>query len=154
MLMKIVIWPFHWLTTLPGALPPSLISKDQYPLMFAYIARFNTAISQSAKSIPRKTISGPEVLKLISSVPDISATNIEGVWAEEATIGTELKVGDEIEVFPAETGFSHKDRGVLISLDAKEVVLEKNLGGGGKGKIRVHAPRHRFKLRKVKAAKI
>ena len=58
-----------------------------------------------------------------------------------------LKKGDVIEVWPIDTGFNHRDKGRLVKLDGAEVVIEgKTVKGGA---IRIHCPRHGFRVRKV-----
>jgi hypothetical protein len=148
------IWPFHWLTTLKNALPPGLISAEQFPLLFGYIARFEKAFKAAATANTRKSLSGPEVLSLISDCPAPSSTPNDTVWQAEITVGSGLEKGDEVQIWPVETGYKHKDRGVLVKLDVNEIVLERELGEGGKGKLRIHAPRHGFKVRKVEDTKL
>lgn len=149
----IAVWPFHWLTTLPGALPPSLISATQFPKLFAYIDRFNQAVKAAAANKAPK-ISGPEVLSLISSAPALAASDV-GVWSEEAEgVRSGLKQGDEVRLWPIDSGVKHKDYGTLVKLDGQEVVIERDLGEGGKGRIRIHAPRHGFRVSKLEGVKL
>lgn len=60
-----------------------------------------------------------------------------------------LSKGDEVEVWPIDSGFNHKDRGRLVKLDGGEIVVE------GKTKnektVKIHAPRHGFRVRRVGA---
>jgi hypothetical protein len=66
---------------------------------------------------------------------------------------TGLREGEVVEVFPTDGGgFFHQDRGRLVGLSAGEVVIEKEVQGTGK-KIRVHAPRWQFRVRRVKGGK-
>lgn len=104
--------------------------------------------------MPRKSLTGPQVLSLLSSYPKSTESNELGVWNAEEFVGSDLKKGDEIELWPVETGFRHKDRGVLVQLDGREMVLERDLGEGGNGKIRIHAPRHGFRAKKLAEAKL
>jgi hypothetical protein len=73
------------------------------------------------------------------------------VWDEEASMGTGLQAGDEVDIWPVETGFRHKDRGRLVKLDGAQMVIERTLGQGGAGVLRIHCPRHGFKVKKVTA---
>jgi hypothetical protein len=59
-----------------------------------------------------------------------------------------LKEGDMIEVFPIDSGGANRDKGKLLNLDGKEVVWETETDGV-KGMVRVHAPRHGFRVRPV-----
>jgi hypothetical protein len=63
-----------------------------------------------------------------------------------------LRKGDEIEVWPIDSGFSRKDRGRLVRLDSSEIVVESKTSNGKD--VRIHAPRHGFRVRKVGKAKL
>lgn len=66
---------------------------------------------------------------------------------------TGLKKGDDIEVWPIDSGFSRKDRGRLVRLDGSEIVVESKTENGKE--VRIHAPRHGFRVRSVgKGAKL
>src|SRR3954470_19798735 len=61
------IWPFHWLQDMK-ALPPNLISAQQFPRVFAWITRFKQAVSSAKASVPKlKTIKGVEAIEQIVS---------------------------------------------------------------------------------------
>lgn len=49
-------------------------------------------------------------------------------------------------MFPTDSGVNHKDKGVLVGLGKGEVTVEKRIEGRA---IRVHAPRHGFRVRRV-----
>lgn len=63
-----------------------------------------------------------------------------------------LKKGQEIQVWPIDSGFMNKDKGPLISLTSNEIVI------GGKTKngkaVRIHTPRHGFRIAAVDASKL
>lgn len=59
-----------------------------------------------------------------------------------------LKEGQDVEVWPTDTGFRHKDRGRLVGLTRDEVVVEAQSKVGGKV-VRIHAPRGGFKVQAV-----
>ena len=137
------VWPFHWLKGLKGALPADLISAKQFPKVFAWIDRFNNAVSAAAKTAGKpKTIKGPEAVKQISS-SDFAEK--EGEVDENDP--TSLKKGQEVEVWPIDSGFNYKDRGSLVALSTKEIVIESKTKDGEK--VRVHTPRHGFRLRGI-----
>lgn len=60
-----------------------------------------------------------------------------------------LQKGDEVEVWPTDSGSNHRDRGRLVKLDGGEIVVQGRTGGGKT--VRIHAPRHGFRVRKVGA---
>lgn len=82
-----------------------------------------------------KSISGEEALKLVGG---------SGFRENEATVDgndpTGMKKGDEVEIWPIDTGFNHKDRGSLVGLTDKEIVVESRTKKGTS--VRIHAPRH------------
>ncbi|KAG9243261.1 hypothetical protein BJ878DRAFT_424010 [Calycina marina] len=140
------IWPFHWLTTLPGALPAGYICPQTFPKTFAWIKRFDVAFKVAAKKAGKpKSLKGDEALKQINNS---EFAEEEGVVDTQDP--TELKKRQEIEVWPIDTGFSHKDRGPLIALSSSEIVIESRTKDGVV--VRVHTPRHGFRLRGVNSA--
>lgn len=85
---------------------------------------------------------GPEAAKQIGSA---EFAEPEGLVDEKDP--TKLKKGQEIEVWPVDYGFKNKDRGRLVALTGKEVVIESKTSEGKV--VRVHAPRHGFRLAPV-----
>jgi len=63
---------------------------------------------------------------------------------------TGLKKGQVVEVWPTDTGFNHKDKGSLVALSGSEIVIESKTQDGKV--VRVHTPRHGFRLRSVEGA--
>jgi hypothetical protein len=135
------VWPFHWLTGLKGALPPDQISAEQYPKAFAWINRFQATVSAAAKSLGKaKTIKGPEAAASIRLSE--FAEEIGGVDPNDPS---GLKKGQNVEVWPIDTGFRNKDKGQLVALSVSEIVIETKTQDGKT--VRVHAPRHGFRVR-------
>jgi len=134
------VWPFHWLDGLKGALPPSLISAKQYPKVFAWINRFTKAVS-SAKASAQKptTLKGPEAMKFIVQAPFAEA---EGN-VDEDPLG--LQKGQDVEIWPLDSGAGHHDRGKLVALNAEEVVIATYTDAEAK-EVRVHYPRRNFRI--------
>jgi hypothetical protein len=129
------------LNGLKGALPPNLISADQYPKVFAWIKRFDAAAS-SAKSQAGKptTLKGADALKQI-----VAAEYSEKEKPVDLNDPLGLKPGQAVEVWPLDSGSRHHDLGRLVSLNAQEVVLETQSNVGGMS-VRVHAPRNGFRV--------
>ena len=96
----------------------------------------------------RDSIKGPEIEK---------AWETAG-WGEESGMQVDeqdpikLRADEEVELFPADTGMNHKDKGKLTTLTPDEVVIEK-LTSAGRA-IRIHAPRRGFRVRKVTSASL
>ncbi|KAH8820903.1 hypothetical protein F5884DRAFT_65739 [Xylogone sp. PMI_703] len=137
------VWTFQWIVELPGALPPDVISKDQFPKVFAWIARFEDAIRKAVAAHGQtKRLEIEEVLKTVSSA---SFAEDEVSVEEKDPLG--LKKGQLVEVWPTDSGFNNKDRGVLIGLNWNEAVIEIKTRDGHS--LRLHAPRHGFKVRAI-----
>ena len=140
----LAVWPFHWLLELRGALPPSLVSKEKFPKVYAWIDRFSKAISIAKSSAPKPTtLKGAEAVKHI-----IEAEFSEKEGDIEASDPLGLKKGQDVESWPIDSGFNHHDRGKLVSLTSKEVVLASQSEVGGKD-VRIHHPRWNFRTRAV-----
>ncbi|PSR87335.1 hypothetical protein BD289DRAFT_367251 [Coniella lustricola] len=140
------IWPLHWLKGMPGALPEDLISDRQYPRVFAWIERFQSAVSAAAFEVGKApTIGGAEAAQIIVTSPYFEKH--ERVEHSEPIVGAlGLKPGDAVTVFPTDTGRRHKDQGILVGLNEQEVVFETRADLDGSPIIKVHAPRHGFRI--------
>ncbi|KAM0333137.1 hypothetical protein ACHAQA_001796 [Verticillium albo-atrum] len=141
------VWPFHWLFELPGALAPERFGKAQYPRVHAWIARFQAAVTAAKKRGGKpRNVSGEEAAALITSG---SSTDAGGVDESDIVAVHEgLKAGDQVVVWPTDTGSTHKDTGTLVALNKTKVVFTVVSQKGQK--TRVHAPRHGFKIKKAK----
>lgn len=93
-------------------------------------------------------VTGEQVIEYMQN-----AKFVESVGEVAANDPLKLKPGDEIEVYPLETGFTHRDRGTLLTLTPNEVVVGKKMNAGG-GPIRVHYQRWGFRVRKIADAKL
>ncbi len=140
-LCLLAIWPFHWLVELKGALPPSLISEKQFPKVFAYLDRFSKAMSAAKSSSPKPvTLKGADAVKFVSQA---EFAEPEGQVDDSDPLA--LKKGEDVEVWPIDTGFKHHDRGRLVALTLKESVVTVQTKVGGK-EIRIHHPRTNFRI--------
>ncbi|CAI0646160.1 unnamed protein product [Colletotrichum noveboracense] len=144
------VWLVHWLTGIPGALPKEYISAEKFPKVFAWIARFQKQISAAKKAAPKvETVSGDEAAKIVTASPyNEPEGKVETNDALVAAAG--LKAGEEVVVWPTDTGATHKDSGKLVSINGDEVVIEVS---GEKGSVRVHTPRHGFRVEKLDSFK-
>lgn len=134
---------------MPGALPKDVISPVQFPKVFAWIQRFRDALQQAKASAPKQVkLTGDEVVEYMQD-----ARFAESVGEVAANDPLKLKAGDEVEVFPIDTGFSHRDRGTLLTLTPNEVVVGKKMNVGG-GPIRVHYQRWGFRVNKVASSNL
>ena len=138
------VWPFHWLLDIK-ALPPTLISAQQFPRMFAWISRFKQVVSSAKASLPKPmTIKGVEAIQQIASS---EFAEPEGEVDDDDPL--RLKKGQDIEVWPLDSGFSNRDHGRLVSLSSLESVIEVQQKVVGEN-IRAHFPRHGYRIRRIK----
>lgn len=144
-LSDVAVWPFHWLLDMKGALPEQLFGKKQYPRTHAWIERFSAAIAKAKASVPKATtLEGNEAVQRIAQAGFAEA---EGDVDEEDPL--RLKKGQEVEVWPTDTGFGHRDRGQLVSLTKDEVVIAAKTKVG-ETEVRIHAPRAGFGIQAVR----
>lgn len=140
----LAVWPFHWLLELKGALPASLFSKEKFPKVYAWIDRFSEAISTAESATPQPTtLNGAEAVKHVTQ-----GEFCENELDVDASDPLGLKKGQDVESWPIDSGFKHHDRGKLVSLTSKEVVLASQSKVGGK-EVRIHHPRWNFRIRAV-----
>ena len=126
------------------SIPPTLVSREKYPKVYAWIDRFDKAIKTAERSMPKlTTLKGADA---ISYVAQAAFSEPEGEVDGNDPLG--LKKGQDVESWPVDSGFKHRDRGRLVSLTAKEVVLAAQSKIGGK-EIRIHHPRWNFRTRAV-----
>jgi glutathione S-transferase len=141
------VWPFHWLNSMPGALPKDMFSPSKYPKVYAWVERFQTAVSAAKKRGQKpRVVSGEEAARLVAGAPFNEDVGRDGVDGGDPT-SQGLKAGDRVRVWPTDTGRSHKDVGTLLRLDSAEVVIEVATADGTS--VRIHAPRHGFAIQKV-----
>ena len=126
--------------SLPDGLPDAYFSKNRYPKTSAWLTRYEEAV-QAAKDASKSdvvTLSSEDALAKI-----FSATLGDEGEVQDDPVG--VKKGQQVEVAPIDTGFTHRDEGKLVSLDTGEVVIEKTSEKDGKA-VRVHFPRWNFNV--------
>ncbi|KJZ73904.1 hypothetical protein HIM_06797 [Hirsutella minnesotensis 3608] len=146
------VWPLHWMTIgmPPGHLPQDHFSPATFPKVYAWIRRFDAAVSEaSAKLGKPKTLKGGEAARLVAQAPWHEAERpVDAADFVAAAVQGGIRKGDAVAVRPTDTGTSRTDTGALVSLDKDEVVFETSVEGGGS--VRVHAPRHGFRVTRAK----
>ena len=137
--LPLAIWIFDWLIELGATGPEELISEKIYPKTFAYRNRIREAIAKAKETAPKVTlIEGKEAIELMkkSGFGEKESTHIENDPVK-------VSKGQEVEAWPADTGFSRKEKGKLIAINHQEMVIETT---GVAGDVRVHYPRWNFKI--------
>lgn len=143
------VWVLHWLRGIPGALPRDVLSEQQFPRVFAWIERFDQAVKAAAHKVGQvPTVSGEEAARIIVGAEYVNRDDGFGQVAPEEPVAKalELKKGQNVVVYPLDTGSTQKDSGVLLSLDGNEVVFETRATTEGTPAVRVHAPRVGFRV--------
>lgn len=141
-----MVWPLRWTYRIPGGLPADVISKKLFPKVFSWVERFERAVEETRAQLGEpKTVKGDEAASIIVGAPYAEAEG--AVVATDPVVAAEgLKKGNDVKLWPTDWGFLHKDSGKLVSMDKTEFVIET---GGTAGSIRLHAPRHGFKVSKA-----
>ena len=119
--------------------PEDYFNKKRYPKTLAWRERYKSAIEAAKEAAPKPTeIEGTEV------VPKILASGFhEDKLVVEDDDPSGLKDGQEIEMAPKDTGYSHVDKGKLIGLNGREAVISALSKQDGK-EIHIHYPRWNF----------
>jgi len=126
-----------------GGLPRDVISAKQFPHVFAWIERFNKVVKDAKGKAPKPaTLKGDAAAKRV-----LNANFAEPGLDVDTTDPIRFKKGDEVEIWPIDSGFTARDRGRLVGLSNEEFVLQIHPSTEeGKG-IRLHFPRTGFRIR-------
>lgn len=137
------IWVFDWLNGLKGALPRHFISEQQFPKVFAWMERFNQALREAKKSAPKPTtLDGKAAAERI-----LNSRSVDQEIQVDRDDPLNIQPGEEVDVWPIDSGSGHRDRGELVGLNADEVVIQLKDEKG----VRLHCPRTDFRIRQVAA---
>lgn len=129
-----------------GALPKELFNEQKFPKVYAWVARFNDACKAARTAAPKPTsLKGTDALQRLSEAV-FAETNL----AVDQSDPLRLEAGDEVDVWPTDSGFKHKDRGRLLKLSASEVVIAVQSETGKE--IHLHTPRNNFRIAATKGA--
>lgn len=147
------VWTFSWTLHekmhMLEYLEKDIINEKQYPKTFAYVDRFQKAI---AKKQEQNGV--PEVLPdddCINRILDSDFFELEGTIDEHDPL--KLSKGQLVEIWPVESGFTHHDKGELVAIGVKEVVISSTPNVGG-GRLRLHFPRVNFRVQPVAESKL
>lgn len=132
----------EWVANTKGSLPADLVSDSIFPKAYAWIKRFHAAVKAAKASAPKVvSLKGKEAAEQILSAGFAEAK----LGVNSADSQKSLKEGDEVEVLPTDTGFSHRDKGTLIGLTGDEIVISLQNG------LRLHTPRINFKVQQTRS---
>ncbi|KAL0258201.1 hypothetical protein SLS55_007374 [Diplodia seriata] len=130
----------EWILKTPA---PSLadIEEQHFPKVYAWIKRFREALRAAQSSGPKPvTLKGPQAVSFVSG-----ANLAESGGHIDAADPLGLEKGQEVEVWPIDSGFKHHDRGTLVSLTPDEMVLASRTRAGD-DEVHIHFPRWGFRI--------
>lgn len=132
------VWVFHWLL----GLPVEVAGLEGFARVRAWVGRWQEVVGAAKRRNGRpESVMGEEAAERI-----LKAEYAEPLGGVEEGDPSGLRAGEEVLVYPTDTGRLNKDRGRLVALDGREIVVEVE---GERGTVRVHAPRHGFRVVKV-----
>jgi hypothetical protein len=124
-------------------LPQDLISDKIFPKTFAWFERYCAAVEKAKSGATEPTtLDGEAAAKYIHA----SESKQSKVSVDQKD-PSGLKEGTEVEVYGADWGTEHRDRGRLVGLSPDEVTIAVKSKEGAE--IRIHAPRTGFKINTV-----
>ncbi|KAL9050630.1 MAG: hypothetical protein Q9206_005013 [Seirophora lacunosa] len=101
-------------------------------------------VKEAEQNVPKcTTLKGAEAVKHISQA---EFAEPDGTVDDQDPLG--LKKGQDVESWPIDSGFNHRDRGQLFALTRQEVVLTTQAKVGHRD-IHIHHPRTNFRIRAV-----
>lgn len=135
-------WLIRWLKHVPGAIGDYL-SAQKFPKTWAYIDRFDKAVANAEADMP-----APVTLRDEETVEAVLQMGLDQSVQEEVESDdpTGLHEGDEVEIWPIDSGFRNKDRGTLVKLSPHEAIVKKTVQGKD---VRLHCPRWGFWIAKA-----
>lgn len=135
------LWPLDWANGMKGALDHDVISEHHYPKVFAWMDRFKKTLSQARAASPKPmTLSSEEALLRFKS-----AEFSEPEGEVDTTDALKLQKGQEVMVWPTDSGSAYRDRGKLLVLNTQEVVVQRK-ALDNQTDVRIHCPRTNFRI--------
>ena len=137
---------------MPGAIQPDVIGAEHFPKVFAWIERFRQVVENRKAKLRDgliKTLTGEEAASGILGAPFWEEQAGDTVDHKDPVAAAEgLKKGMRVRLWPTDTGSLHKDMGNLVAFNKRETVIETR-GEDGGVLVRLHAPRHGFRVRRA-----
>ncbi|KAJ9617041.1 hypothetical protein H2200_000762 [Cladophialophora chaetospira] len=147
------IWTFDWALQehqhMIQDLEKDTISEELFPKTFAYVHRFRKAMA--GKQEQNGKIEELSAEKAIESI--LSSDFFEPEGEIDPRDPLKLRKGQLVEVYPIDSGFTHHDKGEVVSIGVKEVVISSK-PKEGEGRLRLHFPRVNFRIQPAEGSKL
>lgn len=141
------VWVFDWLMGMPGALDEEVMGAGVFPYIYALVKRWNGALKEAKKTAPKAvTLKGEEAVASALTGPETAELKVD------SKDPLKLSKGDQVQVWPIDSGFGHKDQGELVGLNEEEVVIAVKSEKGRA--VLLHLPRWGFRIVKAGGAKL
>ena len=142
------VWLVIWLISMPTALPAEKFSEKFYPRVYKWVANFQGALADAEKRLGEpETLKGDRAAeKIWNTTGWVDGEDMHVDEEDEVAKKLGLKKGDVVKVWSTDSGSAHKDTGKLVAFNSGEIVIGVK---EGKEMIRIHAPRHKFAVKKV-----
>ncbi|KAJ9663756.1 hypothetical protein H2201_005477 [Coniosporium apollinis] len=134
------IWTWDWLfhdSWMEGAIPDEYALDVRFPKVFAWTERFRQLLRET--EAPVTWMDSNDVVEAI-----LSSEFAEPEGTVDPTDPLGLQKGQEIEVWPTDSGMNHHDHGFLVKLDIREVAISAKSKDGRE--LRIHFPRTNFRI--------
>jgi hypothetical protein len=147
------VWVWDWLfgmtVEMEGFRETEVIAREKYPKTYAWVVRFRKFVGDV-----RKEAGEVEVVSDKTAIGKVlSGEYAEHVMDIDPAEPLGLSKGQLIEVWPSDSGSKHHDKGKLVSICVREVVIDSEVPNG-KGTLRLHFPRINFRIVPVQNAKL
>jgi len=136
-------WVLEWMMDF---VKEDVLSAEVYPKTFAWVARYKKAVKAAMKENKAVKVKGEGALKYVLAAKT-------GSVEVDLKDPVKLRKGQNVVVYPIDTGFRHKDTGKLVGLNKEEVVIAVKTPEG-KGEVHLHAPRWGFRVVGADSAKL
>jgi glutathione S-transferase len=142
-------WMFGMSKIVPDVAVKEGITKDNYPRAFAWTARHR----QFCEAVTEKN-GKPEILSNEDAYARVLGSNeFEDIKGVDKYDPLGFSQGQMIECWPTDSGQNHHDRGKIVALHLRELVIESEVPAG-KGHLHLHFPRGNFRLKAIQDSKI
>jgi len=137
-------WVLEWMMDFVKV---DVLSREVYPKTYAWVGRYKATVKAAVKANKVVKVKGDEAKKFVLNA------QVNGRVDVDEKDPLKLKKGQEVVVFPIDTGFKHKDNGKLVGLNKEEVVIAVKAPEGN-AEVHLHAPRWGFRVLAADSAKL